>query len=35
LLRDDLDRLRDALAKSGRRILNALDWRPEGRGKAA
>ena len=29
LLRADLDRLRDELARSGRGILDALGWRPE------
>ncbi|MBV8661669.1 MAG: amidohydrolase family protein [Hyphomicrobiales bacterium] len=30
LLRDDLASLRDELARSGRRILGALGWRPQG-----
>lgn len=35
LLRGDLDRLRDELARSGRRILNALGWRPQGKEQVA
>ena len=35
LLRADLDRLRDELARSGRRILGALGWRPRGREQSA
>ena len=35
LLRADLDRLRDELARSGRRILSALGWRPQGKELAA
>jgi hypothetical protein len=35
LLRADLDRLRDELARSGRRILGALGWRPRGKEQSA